>query len=259
MHTLNLKNGSPKFPILSVWCLTSFSVMMLCAGCVDASRLNDSCRWVDPVSRQLDLSSAADREHLRADVEVAWEVGMRAADIRYRSVPSLSNPIRRACRNPLLDSIKARHGVSQADLDRAWTWRIWWADTLTVLLPMALVTAFAMGRVARRIRRSVMLTEMGGPARSGAAILASVVVALFSIGVAQTWGMGIEMLRIRDQHIAACALVTPVIARQELAYLCSFVLCLVVAAWTLTRSMPPGELMPDVPPFRCRGSSRTAR
>lgn len=205
------------------------------AACVDASRLNDNCQWTDTVSRRLDLSRAADREHLRADVEVAWEVGMRAADLRFRDVPSLSNPIRRACRNPLLDTIKMRHGVSSSDIEHAWTWRVWWADIASVFIPVALLTALAMNRLTQVVRRR--LAASGKPALWMTSALAIAVVALFSVGIAQFWGTSVESMRIRDEHIAARAFVVPVVAHPAAAYLGAFLLCFVVAAWTMTRPM----------------------
>src|SRR3954469_20745325 len=107
--------------------LAAVSLLILAAaGCIDPARVNDTCTWTDSAPRPLDLSKAKDREHLRLDAQVAGEVGTRFADLRFRHVPRLNSPLLEQCRTAMWDSIRTRHGVSQADIDRAVLARVWW-------------------------------------------------------------------------------------------------------------------------------------
>src|SRR5262245_7978903 len=111
------------------------AVSLLAAACMDASRVNLTCRWSDSEPRTLDLSRASDREHLRVDTKLAGELALRMADVRYRNSPTGARPIVTQCRNALYDSIIARHGVTRADIDRATMARVWWVDIIAVFLP----------------------------------------------------------------------------------------------------------------------------
>src|SRR5438094_400833 len=108
----------------------ALSCAALTAACIDASRVNTDCRWTDEGMGTLNLARAADREHLRQDVQVAWEVGLRFADLRYRHNPRLARPLLESCRGAMYDSIIARHGVTRADIARATYARVWRVDTI---------------------------------------------------------------------------------------------------------------------------------
>ena len=52
---------------------------VLAAACMDASRVNTTCRWSDSEPRTLDLSRASDRDHLRVDVKLAGDLPVFSA------------------------------------------------------------------------------------------------------------------------------------------------------------------------------------
>lgn len=200
-------------------CATATSLLILvCAtACMDESRVNTDCRWSDSPPRQLDLTRADDRDHLRVDVKVAGELGVRKADVRYRGVASLNAPIRTACINALYDSIALRHGVSLTQIRAAQGDRIWWVDAMTVFVPMAVLVALGMGWVVRRICTSF---EPEDRVIVTLAIVALVpVVALVGAGIAQFWGMTVESMLLRNGHVSFRAFQVPAIAHERLTFL----------------------------------------
>ena len=185
----------------------------LSVGCIDAGRVNRECRWTDASSGPLHLERAADREHLRQDAQVAWEVGQRYADVRYRTTPLLERPLLVACRGAMFDSIVERHAVTRADVDRATRARRWRVDILTVFLPMLAFAVLATLVAARELER---LTGKGARSAVAPALLGGVV-ALSVTGLMQIWAMGVETWRLRNEHIAGRAFVIPSVAHPALA------------------------------------------
>jgi hypothetical protein len=188
------------------------------ASCIDASRVSTTCRFIDGVAGTLNLARVSDREHLRQDAQVAWEVGQRYADVRYRSQPNLARPILNACRGAMYDSIASRA-------------RLWWVDICFVFLPMLVVTAIAMDVTTREIERSV------ANAKARVAVLAMFVglVALIATGVMQMWAMTLETLRLRNGHIAGRVFTLPSVAHPGIAFASLCIATLIVAAWRSSR------------------------
>lgn len=180
----------------------------LLVGCIDAGRVNGECRWTDASSGPLNLDRAADREHLRQDAQVAWEIGQRYADRRYRHEPLLARPLLDACRGAMFDSIAARHAVTRADVDLATRARRWPVDIATVFLPMlaaAILVALLAAREGERL--------MGkGSASAVAQSVLVCLVALVMAGLMQIWAMGMETWRLQNEHIAGRVFVIPSVA-----------------------------------------------
>lgn len=196
----------------------AFCAAVACAaanatGCIDSSRVNRTCRWIDASSATLNLERAADREHLRQDVQMAWEVGQRYADVRYRSQPLLARPLLDSCRSAMFDSIVARHGVARADIARATMARRWPVDIAAVFLPMLVVTVVVTGLMDREIPRLVSTARQRVLARTVVAGVA----ALIMTGLMQIWAMSVESWRLRDEHIAGRAFVVPSVAHPGIA------------------------------------------
>ena len=205
-------------------------------GCIDASRVNSTCRWTDSRVGTLDLSRPADREHLRQDAQVAWEVGQRYADVRYRSNPRLARPLLDACRGAMDDSIIARHGVTRNDIEAATSARSWWVDITLVFLPMLLVTAVATDAVTRQVTPS-LTTEH---ARIIALLALAALVALVAAGVTQMWAMILETWRLRNGHIAGRAFVVPSVAHAGVTFAALWLVALLVAVRRTKRA--PGSV-----------------
>lgn len=198
------------------------------AGCIDSSRVNRECRWTDVSNASLNLDRAADREHLRQDAQVAWEVGQRFADVRYRTQPEPARPLLEACRAAMWDSIIVRHHVLRDDVARAARARLWWADTITVFLPMTLLTAIVTLLITRETDRLAMHGRMRNVVSAGVVGI----VALIMTGLIQIWAMSVESWRLRNEHIAGRGFVVPSVAHPVIAFI---VVCAIVAAVVRTR------------------------
>ena len=206
---------------------------IIATGCIDASRVNSTCRWSDTPLRTLDLRRASDREHLRADVQLAWELGVRFGDVRFRTVAAKEQPLMEQCRGALYDSIMARHGVTRADIARASTARLWWVDIVLVFLPMIALTLLVMDQITRRVRHAF------GNDRRMATIAAAffvAIVALVAAGVTQCWAISLESFRLRNEHVSGRAFVLPSVTHRWMTLAVAFALCLMVALWRFRRA-----------------------
>jgi hypothetical protein len=202
------------------------------SACIDASRVNSTCRWIDTRTGRLDLSRAGDREHLRQDTQVAWEIGQRYADVRYRTNPMLARPLLDACRRTMDDSIIARHAVTLGDIDHATAARAWWADIMLIFLPMLVATAVMTDAATREITRSL---EKGNVRIVALLVLASLV-ALVGTGMTQMWAMTVETWRLRDGHIAGRAFVLPSVSHPGITFATLWLVTALVTARRASRA-----------------------
>lgn len=180
----------------------AISALLLNVGaCIDSSRVNASCAWTDAVNSPLDLTTSNDREHLRQDAQIAWELGVRYGD-SIAGVSSLQSSVnRRACRDVLQDTIIARHSVTKAQVREAVLRRVLWIDALAVWLPMVLLTVFVTRFAAQFVR--------GLHGNVSRTLLFSAPAALIMAGLTQYWAMAVETLRLRNYHLSDRVLTLP--------------------------------------------------
>lgn len=213
-------------------------VTMLLAGCIDQSRVNDTCVWLDGVTGPLDLSTRGGREHLRADVEIANELMVRYGDAHVRHRPDLERPYRDSCMRAITGTIIARHRVTPSQIAAAERDRLWWADALFVFFPMAILTVVATDRVTQRVTRG-----FGSDERTIAAIMVgalALVIAVLSLGATNIWAFVFEGWRLRDGHVSNRAFFIPIVTH---AWTCAgFAVALCIAsAITRFRSTQPSR------------------
>lgn len=208
--------------------------MLAAAACMDETRVNSICRWSDEPARHLDLTTRADREHLRVDAAVANELMVRYGDAHGPHRPDIARPYRDACMNTLVDSLVARHGITKADITAAEHDRTWWVDILAVFLPMAILTVAVTDRITRRVCRTFEPDD-----RAIATVSISLlvpIIALLALGVTQFWAFGVEGWLLRDGHVSNRASFIPAVAHQWLAYAGAFSVCAGVAAARFSRT-----------------------
>jgi hypothetical protein len=219
--------------VVAAVCLAGASL----AGCIDARRVNRECRWIDASAGPLNLDRAADREHLRQDAQVAWEVGQRFADVRYRTQPVPARPVLVACRTAMFDSIVARHAVTRADVDRATRARRWPVDIVTVFLPMLVVAVLVALLASREVER---LTATSTAAAVAQLVLVGLV-ALVMTGLTQVWAMSVESWRLRNEHIAGRAFVVPSVAHPAIAVAAMLIVVAATLALRASRRRTPAH------------------
>jgi hypothetical protein len=209
-------------------------LLLVSSACMDSARVNESCMWTEQSSQRLDLSRRADRDHLRADVQLAGELGVRLADVRYRGRADLADPIQERCTAAMMDTIAQRHGVAAQIVTAAAQWRVWWADLLAVYLPLAVIVAFGMDRVTRRMCHSF------DPEDRRIAVASLVVLVPFTavvgLGVGQFWGFGVESFFLRNGHVAFRAFLVPIIRHGWIGYFSMLLLCVGVAIHRFVRT-----------------------
>jgi hypothetical protein len=219
--------------------MTRRVVSLLCAtvlitGCIDQSRVNDTCAWTDAVAGPLDLSRAADREHLRQDAEIANELMVRVGDAHGRNRPDLQRPYREQCMNALRDTIQARHGVTAAQIHAAERDRVWWADILVVFLPFALIGAFATDRIVRGVCR-----HFDSDDRAMATVFVIVLIPLTAaivLGAANFWAFGVEGWRLHNGHVSNRAFLIPIATHGWASFFASLLVCAVAGVRRFRRT-----------------------
>jgi hypothetical protein len=230
------------------------SIGLIASACIDQSRVNDTCTWSDPVSGRLDPSRSADRNHLRIDAEIVNELTVRWGDAHGPHRPDLQRPYRDECMQALIDTVTARHGVTAAAFHAAERDRPWWFDVVVVFLPMALLAAFVMDWVVRRVcgsfdsddRRIATVSVVG----------LTLVVALLTLGVANFWAFGVEGSRLHNGHVSNRAFLIPIVTHGWIAWWTSLAVCTAAASARFWRTPLTGDSRRQ---FRDPGSSRTAR
>lgn len=207
--------------------VTLVIVLLPMSGCIDSSRVNRTCAWVEESTQRLDVSQWADRQHLRVDAQLAGELGVRLADVRFRNLANLGDPIQRACTSAMIDTIANRHGVARTRVLEALDYRLWWADLLVVYLPLAVLVAFGMDQITRRIRRSFDPEDRWFALASVTSFVP--VVALLGLLAGQLWAFEAEGLFLRNEHIAFRASHIPITRHGWIAYFALLALAIVVA------------------------------
>lgn len=211
-----------------------FALLLVLGGCIDSTRVNDTCTWSDPISRRLDLTRQPDREHLRADAEIANELMVRYGDAHGPHRPDLQRPYRERCMSATMDNITARHGVTRAQFAVAERARIWWADLLLVFLPMAVLGGAAADYVARRVCLSFDPEDRAIATIS--VIVLSLMVAGVTLGVTNFWAFSVEAWRLRNGHVSNRAFLIPIVTHAWACVIAAVALCLTAGLLRFVRT-----------------------
>lgn len=212
----------------------SVVVFLTLTACMDTARVNARCEWVEASFERLGLAKAADADYLRRDVQVAGELGVRAADVQFRTQPDFGDPIQRACTAAMLDTIARRHGLARTRVLEASYARVWWADLLVVYLPLATVVALAMDRIVRRIRRAFDPVDRVIAGACVAAFMA--VVPVLGLGVGQFWAFTMEGVFLRNEHVAFRGTFVPIVRHGWVALFALLALCALIALRRMSRN-----------------------
>ena len=146
----------------------------------------------------MDLSDAADWQHLVADAQLAEDLAIRYADAE--EARGVSRGVRARCMGILLTTIRARHGVTDVDVQRARAQRSPAFDRAVLgsfVLLFAAAAWLACSLAARRFLSDPPIVRV---AAAGLTALAAggLAVPLSSLWIA-TW----EMVRVGNDHLSA--------------------------------------------------------
>lgn len=139
---------------------------------------------------------------------MAQDLGVRYGDaIGGRFNNDANRNARALCTTASIEEIIRRHRVSRDEVTAATEAREFWVDLLAVFLPMSALFAFVSRGIIRRV--------VGGYEREDrwiaipAFVVLAPVVAAVAVGVTQAWGVTVEQLRVRDEHISYRAFALP--------------------------------------------------
>ena len=228
------------------------AIALLLSGCIDQSRVNDTCTWSDNLSGPLDLTTAAGRRHLRTDAEIANELMVRYGDAHGLHRPDLQRPYRDRCTRALTDTLIARHGVTRAQIVAAERDRVWWADMLFVFLPMALLAVAATDYATRRICRTFDPDD-----RLIAGILVGVValaIAGLALGATNFWAFNVESWRLHNGHLSNRAFLIPIVTHAWACASVALLLCVSSAVLRFRRASLGGSSRPSYAALRLDGT-----
>jgi hypothetical protein len=164
--------------------------------------MNDACHWPAEPRTALDLGNTAHLSHLRADVKVAEELGVRYDDTRLAHGPALEGQpkTRDDCDTKLFAEIATLHSIgANAVLDEraALSSR---RPEAVVYLPLVLFYAGIAFAVARRFSAHFDWPDEKPPFLVVGALL-SVCVGAGLAGTGHLWGGLVEMARMGNTHM----------------------------------------------------------
>lgn len=161
------------------------------AACLPVERLNSDCRWTGDSPGPLDVSRSDDENHLRRDVLIAEELGVRHADATVRP-PRVA--VREACIARLAVEIGQSHELSPSVVLAQRGRRNWRADA-AFLLACALVYGVAAIRLRDWIWERFNASRLS---RLLALIGAAVPIAVLAVGVGEVVSMVAEGARVAN-------------------------------------------------------------
>ena len=178
--------------------------------------MNPDCRWPAEPNRALDLSRAADQRHLRNDIEVAEELGVRYADhagdrqpisiwgVQFRARLTAGGAVlqrlRAECSAKLFGEIQELHTVTGSDVKIAQAQLANKGADFPVNVPMAALFMIVATRCIRWLRERFGTDER--IAWLGAVFVISLMVAGSITLIGQIWGGVVEMVRLGDEHLS---------------------------------------------------------
>lgn len=186
---------------LVVACL-SFSVLL--ASCGPRDRVNGRCEWNGDTGGVLNLSRPDDWRHLVADAQLAEDLA-----IRYDGVleaRGISGPQGARCLVSLVAAICARHGVTDADVQRARAHRNAGFDR-AVVVSFLVLFGIAAALACRRL--SSRYAQDGRAVRLGAAAIVSFAASALAVPLSSLWIVTWEMIRVGNDHLSAARAATP--------------------------------------------------
>jgi hypothetical protein len=180
---------------------TPILVLLAAATCMPQARINRSCEWRNDSVEIGPPGSAARRNHLKEDVRVAQDLGIRYGDSTKGRIWSEEHLRARAsCTNASLEQIKRQHGASQSEIVAVTGARELWLDLLLVVVPMLILYLMASRLFVRHVvggfdsdDRVIVLLILGALVP---------MMAFAGVGIARVWAVSVEQLRLRSDHIS---------------------------------------------------------
>lgn len=196
-------------------------VALISLGVVGCSRrpgLNFDCAWVPESPFTLNLRDEAHVRHLLDDLQTADELEIRYRDrlAGYRLAETFGivsrhgkNPgaprrqvdpeVMRRCRETLLEGVTASHAVTRTDIERLRPRLAHRGFDWPVTAPVVGLFLLTLSRFRRWLRQRFAADEWG--LCLAVALIGAVVIPSLVLGVGWLWAMGVEIVRVGNEHM----------------------------------------------------------
>jgi len=176
-----------------------------CPGCLDRTRVNQSCVWAGDTTFRIDHNIRAHQQHLVQDAQLAEDLAVRYADAaherRYGS-PGHGGLIEhgrvvKACMARLVTTIERTHGVTPQDIQSARPQRNLTYDAgvwLSFVLMYGAASVLAARWLEQRFADSPQLLWWVVTA------LAAVAIGFLGVQLGTMWTMVSEIVRLHNGH-----------------------------------------------------------
>jgi len=181
---------------------------LVCPGCIDRDRVNETCEWVGDTPFSFDGQKALHRQHLVADAQLAEELAIRHADAEAGRRTGVNHHgglldqghFREACLSQMFSEIEAGHTVAPDELQRARGQRNLMFDVAVALLFLPLYVV-AVLLAARRLSRR--FAADGWAVRALATTVVSAMGSALGLQVFPLWGAVWEVVRVGNGHMTS--------------------------------------------------------
>jgi hypothetical protein len=186
----------------------AFVVVMASLSCVDRTRVNNECDWRPESVRTLDLENPQDVAHLYEDAELVAEMGLRYADSMRERLYGIEGHgglleggrYRDECLAKLTAVVASSHHIPPSVLDEArlrghrhWAWD---ASVMLVFWLFYVVAAWFSARALyRRFPPQEGWASVVGP------LVVAFPISLVGVQAGGFWAIGMEMVRIGNDHL----------------------------------------------------------
>jgi len=176
-----------------------------CPGCLDRTRLNESCVWTGDTSFRIDHDIPAHQQHLVHDAQLAEDLAVRYADAAHQRLygsPGHGGLIERKrvvkeCMARLVTSIETTHAVTVQDIESARPRRNLAYDA-GVWLSFALVYVGASLLTVRWLEQR--FSGSARPLRLIVTALTSLATSVLGLQLGTMWTMVSEIVRLHNGH-----------------------------------------------------------
>lgn len=182
----------------AVWLAAGTCLCIALPACGPRERVNARCEWTGDSGGALDLSRSEDWQHLVTDAQLAEDLAVRYADAA--EARGIGRRERARCMGTLMATIRARHGVTEAGLQRARAHRDPTFDRAVLASFLVLFTiggCLACGMVCRRYVADPRVV------RVSAAALTTLAAGALAVPLSSQWITAWELVRVGNDHLSA--------------------------------------------------------
>jgi hypothetical protein len=181
---------------------------VVCPGCIDRERVNETCEWVGDTPFSFDRQNAFHRQHLVADAQLAEELAIRHADAEAGRRTGIDHHgglldqghFRNACLSRMFSEIEVSHTVAPDEVRVARGQRNLIFDVAVALLFLPLYMV-AVLLAARRLSRR--FASDGWAVRAIATIVVSAIGSGLGLQAFPLWGAVWEVVRVGNGHMTS--------------------------------------------------------